>query len=96
MSDNNVSVQFWYLHSWLEGLTLSQITPWIAAYIKSNKVLNHMIIEKLINQLQHVYNDSESRKRATCTLKALKQKEKPFMRHLTIFKQTLLKAEGLK
>jgi len=55
-----------------------------------------MIIEKLINQLQHVYNNSKSRKRATCTLKALKQKEKPFTRHLTTFEQTLLKAEGLK
>jgi hypothetical protein len=63
MSDNNVSVQFWYLHSWLEGLALSQVTPWIVACIKSNKVLNHMIIEKLINQLQHVYNDSESRRK---------------------------------
>ncbi len=51
MSDNNVSVQFWYLHSWLKELTLSQITPWIAVHIKLNKVLNHMIIEKLINQL---------------------------------------------
>ncbi len=51
MSNNNVSVQFWYLHSWLEGLALSQITPWIAACIKPNEVLNHMIIEKLINQL---------------------------------------------
>jgi len=55
-----------------------------------------MIIEELINQLQHMYNDSESKKRATCILKALKQKEKPFVRHLTTFKQTLLKAEGLK
>jgi len=26
MLNNNVSVQFWYLHSWLEELTLSQIT----------------------------------------------------------------------
>ncbi len=96
MSDNNVSVQFWYLHSWLEELTLSQITSWIAACIKSNKVLNHMIIEKLINQLQHTYNDSKSKKRATHTLKALKQKEKPFARHLTTFEQTLLKAKDLK
>jgi len=55
-----------------------------------------MIIEKLINQLQHMYNDSESKKRATCTLKALKQKEKSFTKHLTIFKQMLLKAEDLK
>jgi hypothetical protein len=62
MSDNNVSVQFWYLHSWLKGLTLSQVTSWIVAHIKLNEVLNHMIIEKLINQLQHVYNDSESKK----------------------------------
>jgi len=66
------------------------------AYIKSNKVLDHTIIEKLINQLQHVYNNSESRERATYTLKALKQKEKPFVRHLTTFEQTLLKARGLK
>ncbi len=55
-----------------------------------------MIIEKLINQLQHMYNDSELKKRATCTLKALKQKEKSFAKHLTTFKQMLLKAEGLK
>jgi len=96
MSNNNVSVQFWYLHSWLEGLTLSQVTSWIVAYIKSNEVLNCTIIEKLINQLQHTYNDSELKKRATCILKALKQKEKPFARHLTTFKWTLLKAEGLK
>jgi len=96
MSDDNVSVQFWYLHSWLEGLTLSQVTPWIAAHIKSNEVLNHMIIEKLINQLWHVYNDSESKKRVTCTLKALKQKKKPFAKHLTTFEWTLLKAKGLK
>ncbi len=27
MSDNNVSVQFWYLHSQLKELTLSQVTP---------------------------------------------------------------------
>jgi len=44
-----------------------------------------MIIEKLINQLQHVYNDSELKKKATCILRALKQKKKPFARHLTTF-----------
>jgi len=55
-----------------------------------------MIIEKLINQLQHVYDDSELKKRATHTLKTLKQMKKPFARHLITFKQTLLKAEGLK
>jgi len=66
------------------------------ACIKSNEVLNHTIIEKLINQLQHTYNDSELKKRATHTLKTLKQIRKPFARHLTTFKQTLLKAEGLK
>ncbi len=77
-------------------MTLSQVTPWIAAHIKLNKVLNHTIIEKLINQLQHMYNDLKSKKRATCILKALKQKEKSFTKHLTIFEQMLLKAEGLK
>jgi len=96
ISDNNVSVQFWYLHSWLEELALSQITSWIAAYIKLNEVLNHMIIEKLINQLQHMYNDSELKKKVTCILKTLKQMRKPFARHLIIFKQMLLKAEDLK
>jgi len=96
MSNNNVSVQFWYLHSWLKGLTLSQVTPWIAACIKPNEALNHTIIEELINQLWHVYNNSELRERATCILKALKQKEKSFARHLTTFKWTLLKAEDLK
>jgi len=96
MLNNNVSVQFWYLHSWLEGLALSQVTPWIVACIKPNKVLDRMTIEKLINQLQHVYNDSELKKRATHTLKTLKQMGKPFARHLTTFEQTLLKAEGLK
>jgi len=66
------------------------------ACIKSNEVLNHTIIEKLINQLQHAYDNLKSRERATCILKALRQKEKPFMRHLTTFEQTLLKAKGLK
>ncbi len=55
-----------------------------------------MTIEKLINQLQHTYNDSELKKRATHTLKTLKQMRKPFAKHLTTFEQTLLKAEGLK
>ncbi len=96
MSDNNVSVQFWYLHSWLKGLALSQVTPWVVACIKSNKVLDHTIIEELINQLWYVYNDSESKEKATHTLKTLKQKEKPFARHLVTFERTLLKAKGLK
>jgi len=96
MSDDNAGVQFWYLHSQLEGLALSQVTPWIAACIKSNEVLNRTIIEELINQLQHAYNDSESKKRATHTLKTLKQMRKPFARHLATFEQMLLKAEGLK
>jgi len=43
-----------------------------------------------------MYNDSELKKRATCILKALKQKEKPFAKHLITFKQTLLKAKNLK
>jgi len=55
-----------------------------------------MIIEELINQLQHMYNDSESKKRVTHILKTLKQMRKPFAKHLITFKQTLLKAEGLK
>jgi len=65
-------------------------------YIKSNEVLNCTIIEKLINQLQHVYNDSELKKKATHILKALKQKEKSFTKHLIIFEQMLLEAKGLK
>jgi len=65
-------------------------------FIKSNEASNHTIIEELINQLQHVYNNLKSRERATCILKALKQKEKPFARHLTTFEQTLLKVKGLK
>ncbi len=55
-----------------------------------------MIIEELINQLQHMYNDSELKKKATHILKALKQKRKPFAKHLIIFEWTLLKAEDLK
>jgi len=43
-----------------------------------------------------VYNDSELKKRATHILKALKQKEKSFTKHLITFKQMLLKAEDLK
>ena len=75
MLNNTVSIQFWYIYSQLEELTLSQVTSWIVAYIKSNKVLNHMTIEKLINQLWHAYNNSESRERATHTLKALNRKK---------------------
>jgi len=66
------------------------------AHIKSNEVLNCMNIEKLINQLQHMYNDSELKKEVTHILRALKQKEKSFTKHLIIFEQMLLKAEGLK
>jgi len=55
-----------------------------------------MIIVRLINQLQHVYNDSELKKKVICILKALKQKEKSFTKHLITFEQTLLEAEGLK
>ncbi len=55
-----------------------------------------MIIEKLINQLQHMYNDLELKKRATYFLKALKQKEKSFTKHLIIFEWMLLKAKDLK
>ncbi len=65
-------------------------------YIKLNKVLNHTIIEKLINQLQHAYNNSELKKRVTDILKALKQKEKSFIKDLIIFKQMMLKAKDLK
>jgi len=54
--------------------------------IKLNEALNHTIIKELINQLQHAYNNSELRKRATHILKALKQKEKSFAKHLTTFK----------
>ncbi len=43
-----------------------------------------------------MYNDSELKKRATHILKALKQKEKSFVKHLIIFEQMLLEAEGLK
>ncbi len=66
------------------------------AHIKLNEVLNHMIIEKLINQLQHVYTDSELKKKATNILRALKQKKKSFTKHLITFEQMLLKAEDLK
>jgi len=55
-----------------------------------------MTIEKLINQLQHVYNDLKLKKKATHILKTLKQMRKSFARHLITFKQMLLKAEGLK
>jgi len=55
-----------------------------------------MIIEKLINQLQHAYNDSELKKKVTHILKTLKQMRKPFAKHLTTFEWTLLKAEDLK
>jgi len=36
------------------------------------------------------------KKKATHTLRALKQKEKSFAKHLITFKQTLLKAKDLK
>jgi len=55
------------------------------AHIKLNEVLDHTIIEKLINQLQHMYDDSELKKKVTCTLKTLKQMRKPFAKHLTTF-----------
>ncbi len=43
-----------------------------------------------------MYNDSELKKKATHILRALKQKEKSFTKHLITFEQTLLEAEDLK
>jgi len=43
-----------------------------------------------------MYDDSELKKKVTHILRALKQKEKSFIKHLTTFKQMLLKAEDLK
>jgi len=43
-----------------------------------------------------VYNDSKSREKATYILKALKQKEKSFTKHLITFEWTLLKVKDLK
>ncbi len=43
-----------------------------------------------------MYNDSELKKRATHILKALKQKEKSFAKHLITFEWMLLKTEDLK
>ncbi len=43
-----------------------------------------------------MYDNSELKKKATCTLKTLKQMRKSFAKHLTTFKQMLLKAKGLK
>jgi len=43
-----------------------------------------------------MYNDSELKERVTHILKALKQKEKSFTKHLTTFEQMLLEAKGLK
>jgi len=60
-------------------------------HIESNEALNHTIIEELINQLQHVL-----REKATHILKALKQKEKSFTKHLITFECTLLKVKDLK
>jgi hypothetical protein len=39
---------------------------------------------------------TQNQRKATHTLRTLKQMRKPFARHLTTFKQTLLKAEDLK
>ncbi len=60
MSDKPLSVQFWYIHSRLKKMALSQITPWVAAHIKSDEVLICMIMNELINQLQHAYNNLKS------------------------------------
>jgi len=43
-----------------------------------------------------MFNDLKSKERATHILKTLKQKKKPFAKHLTTFEQTLLKARDLK
>lgn len=95
LSDEPPSVQFWYIHSQLEGLALNQVTLWVAACVKPNEAVTRTIIEELIGQLRHAYDDPESRERATRNLGALKQKGKPFARHLATFERTLLEAGGL-
>ena len=65
-------------------------------YIKLKKIIIYIIIEELVNQLQHTYNDSESHKQVTWILEALKQKDKSFSKYLVTFKCILLKIRGLK
>lgn len=74
---------------------LSEITLWIMTWVKNHEILIYIIINKLINQLQHTYNDSELKKWVIHNFKAFKQKNKSFIKYLIIFKHILMKAEDL-
>jgi hypothetical protein len=88
-------VRFWYVHSRLGGGALNQVTPWVAALIKSGTPINKQALEGLFLQLENAYDDPENAERAVRKLNSLQQGTRPFAKYLALFEKTVLEAGGL-
>ena len=89
------SVRFWYTHSRLGGSALNQITPWVAALVKTQADPDKNALQGLMNQLSNAYDDPEDAERAVRKLNSLRQDKRSFGKYLATFERTLLEAGGL-
>jgi hypothetical protein len=89
------SVRFWYAHSRLGGSALNQITPWVAALVKTQSEPDKDSLQGLMHQLSNAYEDPEDAERAVRKLNSLRQDKRPFGKYLATFERTLLEAGGL-
>lgn len=95
MGEEPDSVRFWYTHSRLGGSALNQITPWVAALVKTQPEPDKNALQGLMNQLSNAYDDPEDAERAIRKLNSLHQDKRPFGKYLATFERTLLEAGGL-
>jgi hypothetical protein len=72
MGEEPDSIRFWYTHSQLGGSALNQITPWVAALMKTQPELDKGVLQGLMNQLSNAYDDPEDAKRAVRKLNSLR------------------------
>jgi zinc knuckle protein/retrotransposon gag protein len=95
MGEEPDSVRFWYTHSRLGGSALNQITPWVAALVKTQPEPDKNALQGLMNQLSNAYDDPEDAERAVRKLNSLRQDKRSFGKYLATFERTLLEAGGL-
>ena len=95
MSEEPDAVRFWYVYSRLSGSALNQITPWVAALVKTQPELDKDALQGLMDQLSNAYDDPEDAERAVRKLNMLRQDKRLFGKYLATFEQILLEAGGL-
>jgi retrotransposon gag protein len=85
------SVRFWYIHSRLRGIALTQVEPWVNAVHQNNQ---HSV-DGLVEQLRAAYDDAQTAERASSKLTVMRQGNKSFAVFLAEFDRTILEAGGL-